>query len=142
MTIDRIDTGADYAEKGLIELDPTDPGRDSVKDFQKAAVTEEAVYGLEENLTEAYVEDVTGEEAYARVVDNDRERTSTSSPVVDAAQFDELASNLGCPFAILEDGTVMERSGQSTDLVGEPEEISVENSPTAGRYGFDRAVNQ
>lgn len=138
MTIDRIDTGADYAEKGLHELDHGD----SVEGFEAVAVTEDAVYGLDDHFTEAYVEDVTGEDVYARVVNDERERTSASSPVVDNAQLDELAGIKESPFAILEDGTVMERSGQSTPSIGEPEEISVENSPTAGRYGFDRAVNQ
>jgi len=106
------------ADLSRTQVDELEHG-DSVDQYQAVAVTDEGVYGVPGNASEAAVKNVTGaDEAYVRSIGSDDQRTSASAYRASSDQVDELAAMADSPFAIL-DGVVQERQGHSTDAVYE-----------------------
>lgn len=133
--METIHTENDLAEKGLETLGH----EDSVEDYQRVVVTEDAVYGTDANVSVDYVEGVLDEEVEGMVAyDSDSDHTSITANRANS-ELDNLMAQVGNPFRVL-DGQLQAVEGQSTDAVQEGE-VSLDNSPTAGRNAtIERAV--
>lgn len=133
--METIYTENDLAEKGLETLGH----EDSVEDYQRVVVTEDAVYGTDANVSVDYVEGVLDEEVEGMVAyDSDSDHTSITANRANS-ELDALMAQVGNPFRVL-DGQLQAVEGQSTDTVQEGE-VSLDNSSTAGRNAtIERAV--
>jgi len=133
--METIYTENDLAEKGLETLGH----EDSVEDYQRVVVTEDAVYGTDANVSVDYVEGVLDEEVEGMVAyDSDSDHTSITANRANS-ELDNLMAQVGNPFRVL-DGQLQAVEGQSTDTVQEGE-VSLDNSSTAGRNAtIERAV--
>jgi hypothetical protein len=133
--METIYTENDLAEKGLQTLGH----EDSVEDYQRVVVTEDAVYGTDANVSVDYVEGVLDEEVEGMVAyDSDSDHTSITANRANS-ELDALMAQVGNPFRVL-DGQLQAVEGQSTDTVQEGE-VSLDNSSTAGRNAtIERAV--
>ena len=133
--METIYTENDLAEKGLETLGH----EDSVEDYQRVVVTEDAVYGTDANVSVDYVEGVLDEEVEGMVAyDSDSDHTSITANRANS-ELDVLMAQVGNPFRVL-DGQLQAVEGQSTDTVQEGE-VSLDNSSTAGRNAtIERAV--
>ena len=133
--METIYTENDLAEKGLETLGH----EDSVEDYQRVVVTEDAVYGTDANVSVDYVEGVLDEEVEGMVAyDSDSDHTSITANRA-TSELDALMAQVGNTFRVL-DGQLQAVEGQSTDTVQEGE-VSLDNSSTAGRNAtIERAV--
>lgn len=133
--MDTIYTENDLAEKGLETLGH----EDSVEDYQKVVVTEDAVYGTDANVSIDYVEGVLDEEVEGMVTyDGDSDHTSITANRANS-ELDTLMAQVENPFRVL-DGELQAVEGQSTEAVQEGQ-VSLDNSPTAGRNAtIEKAV--
>lgn len=133
-----MDNGIDTIHMpGQYGLDELDHG-DDLGEYQSIVVTESgSVYGTDENIDNDYIREATGEDPFGFYAHGD-ERGSLKARRATDTEFDQALSMTESPFAVL-NGQLQARHGQSTGAVTE-EEVPVDQSPTAGRYGLDKVV--
>lgn len=127
--IDKIHTPAN---NGLYELGHGD----DLDDYQTVVVTDEAVYGTDEVVDNDYIEEATGEEPLGFYAHGE-ERGSLKARRATDTELEQALRMTDSPFSVL-DGQLQGRD-QSTGAVTD-EELPVDQSPTAGRYGLRKVM--